>query len=52
MTTVLDLDLRSDEVYLLYTRYDKDNDGLLRFSDFCRMVESDDHHYQDVLKSK
>jgi len=38
MERVLGLHFTKDEIYLFYKRYDKDNDGLFRYSDFCRVV--------------
>jgi len=41
-----------DEAYLVFKRYDKDNDGLLKYSDFCRLVAPINRQYNDILKSK
>ena len=38
MEKMLGLYFTKDEIYLFYKRYDKDNDGLFRYSDFCRVV--------------
>jgi len=27
-----------DELYLYFKRYDRDEDGLLRYSDFCKAI--------------
>lgn len=35
---LLGVEVTKDEAYLLFKRYDKDNDGLFKYSDFCRMV--------------
>ncbi len=37
---IYDLGINStrDEVDLLFKSYDRDNDGMLKYSDFCRMV--------------
>ena len=41
-----------DEAYLVFKRYDKDNDGLLKYSDFCKLVAPVNRQYSDILKSK
>lgn len=37
---IYDLGINStrDEVDLLFKSYDRDSDGMLKYSDFCRMV--------------
>ena len=52
MERVLGLHFTKDEIYLFYKRYDKDNDGLFRYSDFCRVVQTEHPDYQNILKNR
>lgn len=40
LETNLSLFVNKDEVFLFFNRYDKDQDGCIRYSDFCRIVLS------------
>lgn len=48
----LGVEVTKDEAYLLFKRYDKDNDGLLKYSDFCRLVTPVQKQYSDIVKAK
>lgn len=41
-----------DELYLLFRRYDKDSDGLVRFSDFSKMMNPTSSEYSNLLKER
>eukprot|EP01017_Pseudomicrothorax_dubius_P035761 TRINITY_DN5056_c0_g1_i1.p1 TRINITY_DN5056_c0_g1~~TRINITY_DN5056_c0_g1_i1.p1 ORF type:complete len:597 (+),score=162.32 TRINITY_DN5056_c0_g1_i1:82-1872(+) len=41
-----------DDVYLLIRRYDKDNDGRLRFSDFVEMISPKTSEYSLLLNNR
>jgi hypothetical protein len=41
-----------DDVYLFVRRWDKDNDGRLRYSDFCDALTPFNSHYAGMLSSR
>lgn len=41
-----------DELYLLFRRYDKDSDGLIRFSDFSKIINPTSLEYSSLLKER
>lgn len=41
-----------DELHLFYKRYDRDNDGLLKFSDFSELVTPSSTEYAALSKSR
>jgi hypothetical protein len=45
----LNFPANKDEIYLFIRRFDKDNDGRLRYSDFCEAFTPLDQEYAQVL---
>ena len=41
-----------DDIYLFVRRFDKDNDGRLRYSDFCDAMTPLNSHYASLLSSR
>jgi Ca2+-binding EF-hand superfamily protein len=41
-----------DELYLFFKRFDKDQDGLLRYSDFCKAVLPQSSEYANIMNSR
>jgi hypothetical protein len=50
----LDIGVHStmDESTLFFKRYDKDNDGRIRYSDFCDALTPHDLSYADMLNAR
>jgi len=43
---------KSNEVYLIMRKFDRDNDGLLRFADFCEMITPKQTEYSQILNNR
>lgn len=41
-----------DEIYLVFRRYDKDSDGLLKYSDFCKMITPQSIEYAKLMNER
>lgn len=41
-----------DELHLFFKRYDRDNDGLLKFSDFAELVTPNSPEYASLSRSR
>jgi len=41
-----------DEIYLLFKRMDKDNDGLLRYSEFCKSMLPQSSEYASIMNNR
>lgn len=49
---MLELSPTSEEVFLIFRRYDKDCDGKLNFSEFCQFVCTRERNYVNLLASR
>ena len=41
-----------DEMYLLFKRYDKDQDGFLRYSEFCKAILPQSTEYATMMNNR
>lgn len=52
--TVNDIDVfpSTDELYLIFNKYNKDQDGLLKYAEFCEMIKPKDITYAAIIGNR